>query len=101
MKPYLLLLVKSGKNGPNRLPPQRRRAHIRWLTASTYGGDIPIEESGNMVVLAAAIAAVEGNADYAQKHWETLTTWTDYLVEYGLDPRTNFVRMTLPDTFAQ
>ena len=52
----------------------------------TYGGDMPIEESGNMVVLAAAIAAVEGNADYAQKHWETLTTWTDYLVEYGLDP---------------
>ena len=52
----------------------------------TYGGDMPIEESGNMVVLAAAIAAVEGNADYAQMHWETLTTWTDYLVEYGLDP---------------
>ena len=47
---------------------------------------MPIEESGNMVVLAAAIAAVEGNADYAQKHWESLTTWTDYLVEYGLDP---------------
>ncbi|WP_455963098.1 glutaminase domain-containing protein [Bacteroides bouchesdurhonensis] len=52
----------------------------------TYGGDMPIEESGNMVVLAAAIAAIEGNAEYAKKHWETLTTWTDYLVEYGLDP---------------
>ncbi|GCB36502.1 glutaminase [Bacteroides faecalis] len=52
----------------------------------TYGGDMPIEESGNMVVLAAAIAAMEGNAEYAKKHWETLTTWTDYLVEYGLDP---------------
>jgi hypothetical protein len=52
----------------------------------TYGGDMPIEESGNMVILAAAIAAVEGNADYAAKHWEVLTTWTDYLVEYGLDP---------------
>ena len=51
-----------------------------------------------MVVLAGVIAAVEGNADYAQKHWETLTTWTDYLVEYGLDPKTNFVPMTLPDT---
>jgi hypothetical protein len=52
----------------------------------TYGGDMPVEESGNMVILAAAIAAVEGNADYAEKHWNTLTTWTDYLVEYGLDP---------------
>ena len=26
------------------------------------------------------------NADYAAKHWEVLTTWTDYLVEKGLDP---------------
>lgn len=52
----------------------------------TYGGDMPVEESGNMVILAAAIAAMEGNAEYAQKHWETLTTWTDYLAEYGLDP---------------
>ena len=52
----------------------------------TYGGDMPVEESGNMVVLAAAIAKVEGNAEYAQKHWETLTTWTDYLAEHGLDP---------------
>ena len=52
----------------------------------TYGGDMPVEESGNMLVLTAAIAAMEGNADYAQKHWDVLTTWTDYLVEYGLDP---------------
>ena len=52
----------------------------------TYGGDMPVEESGNMLVLTAAIAAVEGNADYALKHWETLTTWTDYLVDNGLDP---------------
>lgn len=52
----------------------------------TYGGDMPIEESGNMLLVTAAIAAVEGNADFAQRHWNTLTTWTDYLVEYGLDP---------------
>lgn len=52
----------------------------------TYGGDMPIEESGNMLILTAAIAAIEGNAQYAERHWETLTTWTDYLVEYGLDP---------------
>jgi hypothetical protein len=52
----------------------------------TYGGDMPVEESGNMLIITAAIAAVEGNADYAEKHWETLTTWTDYLAENGLDP---------------
>jgi hypothetical protein len=52
----------------------------------TYGGDMPVEESGNMLITTAAVAAVEGNADYAAKHWDVLTTWTDYLVEKGLDP---------------
>jgi hypothetical protein len=51
-----------------------------------YGGDMPIEESGNMLIQTAAIAAVEGNADYANKHWSTLTTWVEYLVQNGLDP---------------
>ena len=52
----------------------------------TYGGDMPVEESGNMLVLTAAVAAAEGNARYAEKHWNVLTTWTDYLVEKGLNP---------------
>ena len=52
----------------------------------TYGGDMPIEECGNMLILTAAIAARERNADYAKKHWETLTTWANYLLENGLDP---------------
>ena len=52
----------------------------------TYGGDMPIEECGNMLILTAAIAAREGNADYAKKHWEVLTTWANYLIENGLDP---------------
>lgn len=52
----------------------------------TYGGDMPVEESGNMLILTTAIALVENNADYAQKHWDVLTTWADYLVKEGLDP---------------
>lgn len=52
----------------------------------TYGGDMPVEESGNMLILTGVIAKVEGNADYAQKHWETLTTWAEYLEEHGFDP---------------
>lgn len=52
----------------------------------TYVGEMPIEESGNMLILTAAIAAVEGNADYARKHWKTLTAWADYLLNNGLDP---------------
>lgn len=52
----------------------------------TYGGDMPVEESGNMLILTGLIAKVEGNADYAQKHWETLTTWAAYLEAHGFDP---------------
>jgi len=52
----------------------------------TYGEGMPVEESGNMVLLTAAIAKAEGNADYAKKHWKTLTTWTNYLMKEGFDP---------------
>ncbi len=51
-----------------------------------YGGDMPLEEGGNMVILAAAISKIEGNADYAKRYWDLLTIWTDYLAENGQDP---------------
>jgi hypothetical protein len=52
----------------------------------TYGGDMPVEESGNMLILTAAIAQAEGNASYAEKHWNVLTIWADYLLQNGLNP---------------
>ena len=52
----------------------------------TYGGDMPVEESGNMLILTAAIAVIDGNAAYAAKHWDVLTTWAKYLIDKGLDP---------------
>ncbi|QHT70003.1 DUF4965 domain-containing protein [Rhodocytophaga rosea] len=52
----------------------------------TYGEDMPVEESGNMLILMAAIAKVEGNASYAKPHWKTLTTWAEYLSKEGFDP---------------
>ncbi|GAB6009800.1 glutaminase family protein [Dysgonomonas reticulitermitis] len=57
-----------------------------WANGQTYGGDMPIEEAGNMLTITAAITVIEGNAKYAEKHWDILTTWTNYLVEKGLDP---------------
>ena len=54
----------------------------------TYGEPMPVEESGNMIILTAAIAKAQGNADYAKLHWKTLTTWVDYLTKEGLDPKT-------------
>ncbi len=52
-----------------------------------YGEDMPVEEAGNMVILAAVVSLIEGNANYASQHWETLSVWANYLIENGLDPQ--------------
>jgi len=51
-----------------------------------YREDMPVEEAGNMLILTTAIAVREGNAAYAEKHWNTLSVWANYLLENGLDP---------------
>lgn len=52
----------------------------------TYVYDMPVEEAGNMLIGAAAVCRYDGNAAYAQEHWDVMTTWADYLCEFGLDP---------------
>ena len=51
-----------------------------------YGADMPVEEAGNMLILTAAICRTKGDVSYAEKHWETLSGWTEYLLHFGLDP---------------
>lgn len=52
----------------------------------TYGEDMPVEESGNMLILTYAICKAEKNTDYAKKHWKVLTTWANFLKKEGFDP---------------
>ena len=51
-----------------------------------YGGDMPLEEAGNMITLAATICMLDGNTSYVDKYFDIMTTWADYLVENGLHP---------------
>ncbi|MCW8133735.1 MAG: DUF4965 domain-containing protein, partial [Planctomycetota bacterium] len=59
----------------------------------TYGGtdlpmhmQMPVEECGNMLLMVAGLARIEGNAGYAQANWPILDQWARYLEEKGLDP---------------
>ena len=49
-------------------------------------GQMPVEECGNMLIMSAAAALADGNADFAKPYFETLKGWTSYLLEYGEDP---------------
>ncbi|MGQ9605756.1 MAG: glutaminase domain-containing protein [Thermogutta sp.] len=58
-----------------------------------YGGrehseenQMPVEESGNMIIVAYVIALNDGSTAYLERYWPLLTTWAEYLKVKGLDP---------------
>ncbi len=70
----------------NKPYPAHDAGKYPWAFGQEYGEDMPIEEAGNMLILTALLTKVDGNADYATKHWESLSKWSNYLMEKGLDP---------------
>jgi hypothetical protein len=53
---------------------------------SSEANQMPVEESGNMLILVDALARAEGNPQLAQRYWPELSKWARYLKEKGFDP---------------
>ena len=58
-----------------------------------YGGgecteenQMPVEETGNMLILLAALATAEETPAFALRWWGTLERWAAYLLDKGMDP---------------
>jgi hypothetical protein len=47
---------------------------------------MPVEESGNLLLLFGAISQMDGNANFAGLYWKQLEQWADYLKSKGFDP---------------
>lgn len=67
--------------------------HYPWANGQNYGGgdrtehdQMPVEESGNMLILAAALAQRTGSTALAEAFWTEFATWAQYLLDSGLDP---------------
>jgi hypothetical protein len=103
-----MLLLLNPKLVEAQLEPVMRYAEMaRWkfpfaphdlgvyplANGQQYGGgevseenQMPVEESGDILLLVDAIAHAEDDASFARRYWPLLTKWAEYLKANGLDP---------------
>lgn len=91
-----IMLYSAGPRWPFNFAPHDMGVYPQ-ATGMLYGGGenipangdvsskMPVEESGNMLILLAAISKMDGNTKYADRHWPTIVKWANYLISKGYD----------------
>ena len=73
----LLLYCESVRWG-NKYPPSNM-GNYPFANGFISSSKSHIETASDMLFLLAMITAVDGNADYIQRYWITITQWNDFL----------------------
>lgn len=53
---------------------------------ATEDNQMPVEESGDILIMVAALERAEGNWNFAQRYFPQFEKWAAYLQEKGMDP---------------
>jgi hypothetical protein len=86
LRPHLE--IQETGHYPNSYAMHDIGAHYPNATGHPDGNDepMPLEECGNMVIMALAYALKSNDTAYLDQHHEMLRQWTNYLVEYAIYP---------------
>lgn len=83
-----LFEIQESGNYPNAYAMHDVGSHYPNATGHPKGDDeaMPLEECGNMVIMALAYAQKASDTDYLSQHYTLLNQWTAYLVEDAIYP---------------